>query len=263
MIQLNNERMERYLHHITLKDIGGDGQRRLLASRVLIVGIGGLGSPAALYLTAAGIGTIGIIDDDNVDISNLQRQIIHHTNDIGRKKVESAEEKMRLLNTDVRIIKYSERLTEANVKSVIADYDFILDGSDNFQTKFLINDACVACAKPFSHAGVIGFKGQTFTFVPGSLCLRCIFPEPPEPGTILNCRGSGILGAVAGIVGSVQASETIKFILKKGTLLTDRLLTVDVLSMKFRTITIAKNALCPVCGTSDSDTVMMPKPTAR
>lgn len=247
-MQLTDEQIARYTHHIVLKDVGGEGQRKLLGSKVLIVGAGGLGSPAALYLAAAGVGTIGIVDDDRVELSNLQRQIIHATSDIGREKTASAEEKMRAINPDVRVAAYAERLTDKNIESLIADYEFIVDASDNFSTRFLINDICVARGRPYSHGAVVGFTGQTFTYTPGSLCYRCIFPEPPDQGCILDCHGSGILGAAAGIIGSIQAAEAIKFILKRGTLLTDRLLTVDSLSMEFRSIALARNEFCPVCG---------------
>lgn len=248
-MNLTESQLDRYLHHIILKDIGGEGQRRLLAAKVLIVGAGGLGSPAALYLAAAGVGTIGICDDDCVELSNLQRQIIHSTKDIGRSKAESAVEKMRAINPDVRVAPHAERLTDQNAISIISDYDFVIDGTDNFPSKFLINDGCVARKKPYSHGGVVGFKGQVFTYVAGSLCLRCVFDRPPEPGCVMDCRGSGILGAAAGIIGAIQAAEAIKYILGRGDLLTNRILTVDALKMEFRTIPIERSQTCPTCGT--------------
>ncbi|MFH0798615.1 MAG: HesA/MoeB/ThiF family protein, partial [Pseudomonadota bacterium] len=183
-MQLTQEQMDRYLHHIVLKDVGGEGQRKLLASRVLIVGAGGLGSASAFYLAAAGVGTVGLCDDDSVELSNLQRQIIHSTKDLGRPKVESASEKMRALNPDVNVAAHKERLDASNAGSIIADYDFVINGTDNFPAKFLISDTCVAIGRAFAHGGAVGFRGQAFTHIPGSMCLRCIFPEPPGPGTI-------------------------------------------------------------------------------
>jgi len=247
-MHLSDKQIERYQHHITLKDIGGEGQKRLLDSKILIVGAGGLGSPAAFYLAAAGIGTIGIIDDDRVELSNLQRQILHSTKDIGKVKVDSAKEKMQALNPEVRVNAHAMRLYQDNINSVIADYDFILDASDNFPTKYLINDVCVVKGRAFSHGGVVGLKGQAFTYVPQSMCYRCIFPEPPPSGIILDCRGVGILGAVAGIIGTIQATEAIKFILKRGSLLTDQMLTFDALAMEFRKIKLNKSNQCPLCG---------------
>lgn len=246
-MQLNETQIERYAHHIILKDIGGEGQKKLLSSRVLIVGAGGLGSPAALYLAAAGVGILGIVDDDLVDLSNLQRQILHSSGDVGRQKVESAKEKLAALNSDVRVVDYPFRLTKKNISDIIDQYDFIIDGSDNFATKFMINDACVQLKKPYSHAGVIGFKGQVFTYIPGSMCYRCIFTEEPPPGTIQDCRGTGIVGAVAGTIGSIQAAETIKFLLGKGDLLTNRLIKIDLLNAEIRSITIPRNKNCPLC----------------
>ncbi len=249
-MQLSKSQIERYTHHIVIKDIGGEGQRKLLSSKVLIVGAGGLGSPAALYLAAAGVGTIGIADEDDVEISNLQRQILHFTSDIGRSKVVSAREKLSALNSDVQIKTYNKRLTSENIESTMADFDFIVDATDNFDSKFLINDTCIRSRKPCSHAGVVGFKGQVFTHVPGSLCYRCIFSDPPPDGAIQDCRGSGILGAVAGMVGSIQAAETIKYLIGNGDLLTDKLLTVDLLSMEFRFIPLSRNENCPACSKS-------------
>jgi len=242
------------MHHIVLKDIGGEGQRKLLASKVLIIGAGGLGSPSALYLAAAGIGTIGIADDDKVELSNLQRQILHTTSGIGSKKTDSANKTLTSINPDVRVTAYPHRINEENIDSIIAEYDFIIDGSDNFETKYLINDACVKNEKPFSHGGVVAFRGQTFTYTPGSFCYRCIFPEPPSAEFIQNCRGDGILGTVAGIVGTIQATEAIKFLLGKGSLLTDRLLTIDAMAMEFQNIEFSRNHDCSVCGDKISST---------
>lgn len=247
-MDLTEAQIERYLHHIVLKDVGGEGQRKLLAAKVLIVGAGGLGSPAALYLAAAGVGTIGIADDDRVEVGNLQRQIAHSTADIGRAKAESAREKMAAINPDIRVAALPVRVTRESAAALIADYDFLIDGSDNFETRFAVNDACVAAGKPFAHGAVAGFRGQAFTHIPGSLCLRCVFPEPPPAGTVTNCRGEGVFGAVAGIVGSIQAAEAVKWVLGKGELLSDRLLTVDVLEGSFRAVPIRPSPSCPACG---------------
>lgn len=245
--QLTDDQLARYAHHIVLKDIGGEGQRKLMSAKVLIVGAGGLGSPAALYLTAAGIGTIGIVDDDAVELSNLQRQILHTSKDIGSTKVESAKDTLSALNPDVTITTHCQRLTGDNAQSIIAEYDFIIDATDDFVSKFLINDTCVKLKKSFSHAGVVGFKGQTFTYVPGSLCMRCIFTEEPPPGTIQDCRGSGIVGATAGVIGSIQAAEAVKYIIGIGDLLANKLLTVNLLDVSFRTISLRHNEACVVC----------------
>ncbi|MFA4874229.1 MAG: HesA/MoeB/ThiF family protein [bacterium] len=253
MDQLTEEQLHRYTHHIILKDIGGEGQRQLLAARVLIVGAGGLGSPAALYLAAAGVGGIGIIDDDRVELSNLQRQILYCTADLGRSKVASAADKIAALNPDVKVFAIEDRLRRENADQILSEYDFIIDASDNFDTKYLINDVCVAIGRPFSHAGVAGFKGQVFTYAPGSPCLRCIFPEPPAPGQIQHCRGAGILGAAAGVFGSIQAAEAIKSILKKDGGLRARLLSIDLIEMDFANMGVSQNPACACnfqCGPS-------------
>ena len=245
--QLSEDQLARYAHHIVLKDIGGEGQRKLMSSKVLIVGAGGLGSPASLYLAAAGVGTIGIVDDDVVELSNLQRQILHSTQSVGTEKVASAKETLHELNADASIKTYAERLTEDNAATIISDYDFVIDGTDNFASKFLINDTCVKLKKPFAHAGVVGFKGQAFTYTPGSMCMRCVFTEEPPPGTIQDCRGSGIVGAATGVVGSIQAAEAVKYIVGNGTLLTDRMLSVDLLEPSFRTLSLSRNVSCASC----------------
>ncbi len=247
---LNDAQAERYSRQIILKDVGGKGQERLLASRVLIVGAGGLGAPAALYLGAAGVGTLGIVDSDSVDVSNLQRQIIHGTPDVGNHKVASATSRIESINPDVKVVGHRMRLSAENVRSVIGEYDFVIDGTDNFPAKYLINDACVFLGKAFSHAGILRFEGQTFTHVPGGTCYRCVFPTPPPKGLVPTCSQAGILGSVAGIIGTIQATEAVKFILCKGSLLSDRLLVVDALAMKFREVSVRRNANCPVCGNS-------------
>ncbi|MDD6553556.1 MAG: molybdopterin-synthase adenylyltransferase MoeB [Prevotellaceae bacterium] len=248
MIDLTEEQIERYSRHILLADVGLEGQEKIMNAKVLIVGAGGLGAPAALYLAAAGVGTIGIIDADNVDLSNLQRQVIHFTKDVGKPKVESAKEKMQAINPDVKVNTYKEYLYSGNALDIIKDYDFIIDGTDNFPVKFLINDACVMLGKPFSHGGILRFKGQTFTHVPGSACYRCMFKEPPPAGAVPTCSQAGVLGAIAGMLGTIQAAEALKYITGVGELLTNRLLTFDAKTMNFRTIPVKQRDNCPICG---------------
>jgi len=246
---LSDEQLERYSRHIILNEIGAKGQKKLLDAKALIIGAGGLGSPAALYLAAAGVGTIGIADADNVDLSNLQRQIIHTTADVGKAKTLSAKETMNAINPDVTVNAHRIRAAADNIMELIADYDFIIDGTDNFPTKFLINDACVISKKPFSHAGIIQFNGQLMTYVPGEgPCYRCIFSEPPPPSAVPTCGQAGVVGAIAGIIGSLQAMEAIKFIIGKGKLLTGSLLTYDALEMDFRKIKLPRVKDCAVCG---------------
>lgn len=244
-----NEQLERYSRHIILKEIGVKGQKKLLNARVLIIGAGGLGAPAALYLAAAGVGTIGIADADVVDLSNLQRQVIHTTEDIGKKKVDSAAETMRRINPDITVNTYYEYVSSANILKLIEDYDFILDGTDNFPAKFLINDACVMAKKPFSHAGIIRFKGQLTTVIPGvSPCYRCIFRNPPPKDVVPTCKQAGVIGAMGGVIGSLQAMEAIKYITGAGELLTGYLLTYDALTMEFRKIKLPPRGKgCAVC----------------
>jgi molybdopterin/thiamine biosynthesis adenylyltransferase len=248
----SNEQLERYSRHIILKEVGAKGQKALLKSKVLIIGAGGLGAPAALYLAAAGIGTIGIADADNVDLSNLQRQVIHTTPDVGKSKVESARETMLAINPDVNVNTYQNFVTAENILNLIESYDFIIDGTDNFPAKFLINDACVISKKPFSHAGIIRFQGQLMTYIPGEgPCYRCVFKEPPPPDAVPTCRQAGVIGAMGGVIGSLQAMETIKYFLKAGNLLTGSLLTYNALTMDFRKIKLPKvSGNCAVCGTS-------------
>jgi adenylyltransferase/sulfurtransferase len=248
MTPLDEQQLDRYSPHIACRDIGTDGQLKLAASRLLIVGVGGLGSPAALYLAAAGVGVLGLVDDDRVETGNLQRQVLHHTADVDRPKTASAREKIAALNPSVEVVEHGVRLAEDNAEELISGYDFAIDATDNFASKYLINDVCVRLGKPYSHAGVAGFKGQAFTFVPGSLCLKCLFPDPPAEGSIMNCVGEGILGATAGVIGSVQAAEAIKFLIGRDDLLADRLLTVDLLKMDLRTVPLNRNPNCPTCG---------------
>ena len=254
-----NEQLERYSRHIILKEIGVRGQKKLLNARVLIIGAGGLGAPAALYLAAAGVGTIGIVDADEVDLSNLQRQVIHTTNDIGKRKVESAAETMRAINPDVEVKTYHMFVTAANIRELIRGYDFVIDGTDNFPAKFLINDACVMEKKAFSHAGIIRFKGQLMTIVPGeSPCYRCVFREPPPKDAVPTCREAGVIGAMGGVIGSLQAMEAVKYITGVGDLLTGHLLTYDALSMEFRKIRLPQRGCgCSVCSEHPSITELI------
>ena len=246
---LTESQIERYSRHIILKEVGGKGQQKLLDSKVLIIGAGGLGAPIALYLAAAGIGTIGIADADTVDLSNLQRQVIHFTPDIGKPKVISAKEKIEAINPDVQVRTYHEWISAANIMAIIKEYDFVVDGTDNFAAKFLINDACVLAGKPYSHGGILQFVGQTITVLPGkSTCYRCIFPTPPPKDAIPTCSQAGVIGVLPGVIGSIQATEAIKFLLGKGELLAGRILMYDALGMKFRDVAVNRNPNCPVCG---------------
>ena len=228
---LSNEQLERYSRHIILKEVGAKGQKKLLNAKVLIIGAGGLGAPAAMYLAAAGVGTIGIADADEVDLSNLQRQIIHSTQ-------------------DVKVITYRTFVDSESIMDLIKDYDFIIDGTDNFPAKFLINDACVMAKKPFSHAGIIRFKGQLMTYVPGEgPCYRCVFKNPPPKDAVPTCKQAGVIGAMGGVIGSLQAMEAVKYILGVGDLLTGYLLTYDALKMEFRKIKLPEHTEdCAVCG---------------
>jgi len=248
-VGLTEEQIERYSRHILLEQVGGVGQEKLLSSKVLIVGAGGLGSPAGLYLAAAGVGTIGIIDADKVDLTNLQRQIIHHTSDLGVEKVKSAENKMRAINPEVTVKTYHQPAKADNIREIIREYDFVIDGTDNFPAKFLINDACYFEKIPFSHAGILKFYGQLITVLPGeTTCYRCIFNAPPPAGAVPSCSQAGVLGVLAGVIGSLQATEAIKYLLGLGRLLTDTLLTYDALEMEFRAVKLNRNPNCPLCG---------------
>ncbi|PJM75159.1 thiazole biosynthesis adenylyltransferase ThiF [Bifidobacterium simiarum] len=247
---LSDEQLERYARHLILKDVGVRGQKRLLRARVLIIGAGGLGSPVGLYLAAAGVGTIGIVDDDVVDLSNLQRQIIHTNDSVGVPKVESAARRMTALNPDVTVNAIRATVDAGNIADLIADYDVIVDATDNFAAKFLINDACVLAGKPFVHGGVVRFAGQVMDYVPGEgPCYRCIFREMPAAGEIPTCREAGVLGAAVGVIGSLQAVEVVKLITGAGDPLVARMLTADMLTMKIRTVPLPERVPdCPVCG---------------
>ncbi len=255
MIDFTPVQLERYSRHILLQDVGVEGQMKFLEAKVLIVGAGGLGAPAAMYLAAAGIGTIGIVDSDTVDISNLQRQIVHFTKDIDVPKVDSAKETMLAINPDIEIRTYRECLVAANIRDIISGYDFVVDGTDNFPTKFLVNDACVMENIPYSHGGILRFDGQTMTVVPGeSACYRCSFRKPPPPDAVPTCSQAGVLGAIAGMLGTIQAAETLKYITGVGDLLTNTLLSFNAKSMDFRKVPLSKQENCPVCGENPSIT---------
>ncbi|MDD4872246.1 MAG: HesA/MoeB/ThiF family protein [Kiritimatiellae bacterium] len=244
----NNSRLiERYSRHISLPEIGLKGQRKLMSAKVLVIGAGGLGSPACLYLAAAGVGTIGIVDDDRVDLSNLQRQIVHSTSDVGHNKTYSASRKLKALNPGVNIRKYNQRLNVSNSVKIIRDYDFVIDATDNFESKFLIADICHKTGTPYSHGGVFRFIGQTITVIPGkTACYRCIFEQPPKETD--SSFPQGPLGTVPGVIGTIQATEAIKHILGIGNLLTNRMLVYDALEMSFRIINTKQNQFCPLCG---------------
>ena len=257
-MNLNDQQIERYSRHIILEEVGGAGQEKLLDSKVLIVGAGGLGAPAALYLAAAGVGTIGLIDADNVDLTNLQRQVIHHTADVGRPKVQSAQNKIQQINPDVKVNTYKAWAKADNIAEIVRQYDFVIDGTDNFPAKFLVNDACVFEKVPFSHAGILRFDGQLITVLPReTACYRCIFNSPPPANAVPSCSQAGVLGVLAGVVGSLQATEAIKHFLGLGDLLTNTLLTYNALSMQFRKVSLSKNPNCPICGDSPTITKLI------
>jgi adenylyltransferase/sulfurtransferase len=253
---LNDEQRIRYSRHTMLSEIGEAGQIKLLESKVLLIGAGGLGSPAALYLAAAGVGTLGIVDFDDVDVSNLQRQVLHGNKDVGRPKVESAADRLTDLNPDVKVIGYREPITSENALEIIREYDVVLNGSDNFPTRYLVNDACQFLKKPLVDASIFMFEGQATVYQPadpahgieGGPCYRCLYPDPPPPGEVPSCAEAGVLGVLPGIVGSIQAIEAIKVILGIGEPLVGKLLMIDTLDMSFRTLKIRRNPDCPVCG---------------
>ena len=251
---LTQEQKQRYNRHLILEGIGQQGQQRLLQSRVLLVGAGGLGSPIALYLAAAGVGTIGIVDGDVVSLTNLQRQVIHTTPDIGKPKVDSAAEKLKAINPDVSIEKHELFLSEDNALDLIRPYDFVIDGSDNFATKYLVNDACVMLEKSFCIGGISKYAGQVMTHHPGTACYRCLFPEPPNISDVETCAMVGVLGSIAGMLGTVQATVAIKCLAGVGEPLYNTLLTFDALTMNWQRLDFAKNDDCPLCGKQPSIT---------
>ena len=247
---LTEEQLERYSRHIILDEAGIKGQEKIIASSVLVIGAGGLGSSALLYLAAAGVGRLGICDGDLVDLSNIHRQVAHFTGDIGRDKVSSAAEKCAGINPALKIDKFKCRAGRDNIKEMIASYDIIIDATDNFPSKFLINDASVLFGKPYVHAGILGFDAQVMTFVPGGKgpCYRCVFPEMPPKGLVPTCREAGVFGPVPGLAGIIQALEALKYIMGRGELLTSGFLIIDALNMSFRKLKINKNPDCPLCG---------------
>ena len=254
MIDFTDEQIERYSRHIILPEVGGEGQSRLLESKVLLVGAGGLGSPAAFYLAAAGIGNMGIIDFDTVDLSNLQRQIIHNTERIGMLKTESAKKTITALNPDVNVTVFNEKLCSENILRLFEGYDYILDGTDNFATRYLINDACVMTGKANIHGSIFRFEGQVTIFKSDEgPCYRCLYPEPPPPGMVPNCQEGGVLGVLAGVIGNLQVVETLKLILGKGETLIGSLIIYDALKTEFRKLKLKKDPQCPVC--SDQPTI--------
>ncbi len=256
--RLTNEEVARYSRHLILPEVGYEGQQKLKAARVLCVGTGGLGAPLALYLAAAGVGTIGLVDFDTVDASNLQRQIIHSTATVGMLKVDSAEIMLKGLNPNLNVIKYNTMLTSANALEIFKDYDVIADGTDNFQTRYLVNDACVLTGKPNAYGSIFRFEGQASVFATEEgPCYRCLYPEPPPPGLVPSCAEGGVLGILPGLVGIIQATEVIKLIIGIGEPLIGRLLLVDALGMGFRTLKLRKNPDCPVCGTHPTVTELI------
>ncbi|NOX97217.1 MAG: molybdopterin-synthase adenylyltransferase MoeB [Nitrospirae bacterium] len=258
MSDFTDEQVKRYSRQIILPQVGGKGQRKLFEAKVLIIGAGGLGSPASLYLAAAGVGHLGIVDSDEVEVSNLQRQILHSTRDVGRPKTSSAKDRLTNLNPDVEVIVHEVRVTSENILNIIKDYDIVIDGSDNFPTRYLVNDACVISRKPLSHGGIFRFDGQAITIIPGKgPCYRCLFPEPPPRGLVPSCQEAGILGAVAGVIGLIQANEVLKFILDIGELLVGKLLIFNALESSFRQVAVPKDKNCPVCGDNPTITELI------
>lgn len=249
MFNFSNEQIERYSRHIILKEVGGMGQTRLLESKVLLIGAGGLGSPVGVYLAAAGVGTLGIIDDDVVDLSNLQRQILHGTSDIGIPKTKSAEATISEMNPDVKVVPYNERITSENAFQILEQYDLIVDGCDNIPTRYLLNDASVMLGKPVVHGSIFQFEGRVTVLYPGKgPCYRCIYPDPPPPGMVPTCQEAGVFGVLPGIIGTIQAVEAIKVLLDIGDPLIGSLLLFDALSMDFKRLKLRQDSSCPMCG---------------
>ena len=254
---LTPDQVKRYSRHIIMGDVGSRGQRNLLQSKALIVGAGGLGSPSAIYLALAGVGTIGIVDFDVVEISNLQRQILHHTADVGRPKLKSAQDSIKAYNPDINVVLHEARLESDNAREIIGQYDLVVNGADNFATRYLVNDACYLEGKPLVDGSILIFDGQATVFVPGEGCYRCLFPSPPPPGMVPNCAEAGVLGALTGLVGSIQATEALKLLLGIGESLSSRLLLIDALSMSFREVKLKRNPSCPLCGDNPSVTELI------
>jgi adenylyltransferase/sulfurtransferase len=248
-VEFTEDQLQRYSRHIILPEVGGKGQKKILSAKVLIIGAGGLGCPVGYYLAAAGVGTLGIIDNDTVELSNLQRQIAHNTQRLGVPKVDSAKATFEALNPDVRVIGIRERMTKDNIMDFMKDYDIVVDGSDNFPTRYLVNDACVLLRKPLVSGAILRFEGQVTTIMPGEgHCYRCLFEEMPPAGLVPSCQEAGVIGAIPGVVGSLQAIEVFKLILGKGDVLKNTLLIYDALKTTFRRVKVPKNPDCPVCG---------------
>jgi adenylyltransferase/sulfurtransferase len=254
---LNADARERYSRHLVMPEVGEAGQLKLLEGRVLLIGAGGIGSPAALYLAAAGVGTLGIVDHDVVDRSNLQRQILHTDDDVGKSKVQSATETLKAYNKDVNVVAHEAPLTSENAMEIISDYDVIVNGVDNFATRYLVNDASYLAGKPLVDGSILLFDGQATVYLPGESCYRCLFPEPPPPGEVPSCAEAGVLGMLPGMVGTIQATETVKLIMGIGTSLSGRLLLIDALDMEFRSVRIRRDASCPLCGDNPTITKLI------
>ena len=257
--KLTNEEINRYSRHLLLPEVGLAGQERIKAAKVLLIGAGGLGSPVALYLAAAGVGTIGMVDFDAVDFSNLQRQVLHFTPDVGKPKLQSAAEKLTAINPHLNFIQHPTRLTSANALDIVRDYDLVVDGTDNFPTRYLVNDACVLLHKPNVYGSIFRFAGMASVFAPhlGGPCYRCWYPEPPPPGKVPNCAEAGVLGVICGIIGNIQATEALKLILGQGDPLLGRLLRFDALAMTFRQHKIPRDRHCPICGSNPTITKLI------
>src|SRR5689334_5857138 len=251
-MDLTREELQRYSRHLILPDVALDGQKRIKAARVLLIGAGGLGSPAALYLAAAGVGTLGLVDFDVVDVTNLQRQVLHGTSAVGQSKLESARDRIGDLNPNVEVEMHETRLTSANALEIMREYDVIVDGTDNFATRYLTNDACVLLGKPNVYGSIFRFEGQASIFaMPDGPCYRCLFPNPPPPGLVPSCAEGGVLGVLPGIVGTIQATEALKLILGIGDTLVGRLLLIDAMAMRFHTVRVPRDPNCPACGTRE------------
>lgn len=249
MFDFTDEQIKRYSRHIVLPEVGGKGQKKINNAKVLVIGVGGLGSPSALYLAAAGVGKLGIVDMDTVDLSNLQRQILHTVKDLGRYKTQSAREKIQALNPEVKVIQYSEKLTSENTLKIFKDYNVIIDSCDNFPTRYLVNDAAVLTKKVVAHGSIFRFEGQATTIIPNEgPCYRCLYRNPPPAGSIPSCQEAGVLGVLPGVIGVIQATEALKYIIGKGKLLNGRLLLYNALDMTFREVKIPKDPDCPICG---------------
>ena len=247
-LALTPYQVQRYSRHIIMPQVGSLGQRKLLDAKVLMVGAGGLGSPIAIYLTLAGVGTVGLVDFDDVDVTNLQRQILHYNDDIGRPKVESAVDTLKAYNPDTTVNVHEEPISSINAMEIMKDYDVIVNGADNFPTRYLVNDAAYLSGKTLVDGSILLFDGQATTYIPGQGCYRCLFPTPPPPGEVPSCAEAGVLGMLPGMVGTIQATEVVKQVLGVGDSLSGRLLLIDALSMEFRTVKIRRNPQCPLCG---------------